>query len=56
MRGASGNDVSPLPLHEVQELVDEEGWREGGDSAARDRDRLPANRTPETGLCRREEK
>jgi hypothetical protein len=29
MRGALGNDLASLPSHQVEELVDQEGGRQG---------------------------
>ena len=40
---ALGDDFAPLPRHQVEQLVDEEGGREGGDAAARDGDELAAD-------------
>lgn len=35
-------NLPPLPRHEVQQLVNEEGWRQRRDAATRNRDQLAA--------------
>ena len=44
--GALGNDLPPLPGHQVEQLVHQERRRHRLHTAARDRDQLPANRAP----------
>ena len=52
MCGTFGDDFSPLPGHEVQELVDKEGRRERLDAPSRYGDELATYRAPElTGVA-----
>ena len=44
--GALGDDLPALPRHQVPQLVDEEGGREGLDPARGDRDQLPTHWAP----------
>ena len=46
--GALGDNLPPLPGHQVPQLVDEEGGRERLDPARGDGDQVPAHRTPGT--------
>ena len=46
---ALGHDLPPLPGHQVPQLVDEEGGRQGLDPAGGDCDQFPAHRTPSIG-------
>ena len=46
MLGAVGDDLPGLARHEVQQLVDQEGGREGVEPGWRDPDQLPTYRTP----------
>ncbi len=54
MHGALGNDLPPLPGHEVEQLVHEEGRRQGVDAPARDGDELPADGAAELAGVARE--
>ena len=47
VHGALRYDFPPLARHEVEELVDEEGGRQGLDAAPRDGDELAADRAAE---------
>ena len=44
--GAVGDDLPGLARHQVQQLVDQEGGREGVEPRWRDPDQLPTYRTP----------
>ena len=46
MGGASGNDVPALSLHEVEQLVDEEGGWKGAHATSGDSDGVAADRAP----------
>ena len=45
MGAALGDDLPPLPGHEVPQLVDEEGGRQGLDTASRDGDQVSTHWT-----------
>lgn len=47
MRTALWYDLPTLAGHQIEQLVDEEGGRQRGHAAARDRDELAANRASE---------
>ena len=47
VHGTLRYDFPPLARHEVEELVDEEGGRQGLDAAPRDGDELAADRAAE---------
>ena len=44
--GALGDNLPPLPSHQVPQLVDEEGGRQRLDPARGDSDQLPTHRAP----------
>ena len=48
--GALGHHLLPLPGHQVEQLVDEEGGREAGDAPRGDGDELAAHRAPELAV------
>ena len=45
VRGAPGHQLSLLPVHHLQQLVDQEGWRNAGDSCGGDGHHLSTYRT-----------
>ena len=52
MGAALGHHLTPLASHQVPQLVDEEGGREGGDAASWDGDQLSTHRAPDSRQSR----